>query len=94
FEIMGGRPVTIRLLDPPLHEFLPHGEAEIAEVAAAMGADAVLLLTAWPVYHNPDYAALRAAMRQPVIIDGRNVFEPEMMEQAGFVYYGVGRGRA
>jgi pyruvate,orthophosphate dikinase len=40
FDIMGGRPVTIRLLDPPLHEFLPHGEAEIAEVAAAMGADA------------------------------------------------------
>jgi len=39
FEIMAGRPVTIRLLDPPLHEFLPHGEQEIAEVAAAMGAD-------------------------------------------------------
>jgi pyruvate, orthophosphate dikinase len=40
FEIMQGLPVTIRLLDPPLHEFLPHSEAEIAEVAAAMGADA------------------------------------------------------
>ena len=39
FEIMAGRPVTIRLLDPPLHEFLPHGEHEIAEVAAAMGTD-------------------------------------------------------
>jgi pyruvate,orthophosphate dikinase len=39
FEIMAGRPVTIRLLDPPLHEFLPHGDAEIAEVAAAMGED-------------------------------------------------------
>jgi len=39
FEIMGGLPVTIRLLDPPLHEFLPHSQAEIAEVAAAMGAD-------------------------------------------------------
>jgi pyruvate,orthophosphate dikinase len=39
FEIMGERPVTIRLLDPPLHEFLPHGEEEIAEVAKAMGAD-------------------------------------------------------
>ncbi len=39
FEIMKGRPVTIRLLDPPLHEFLPHGEEEIAEVAQAMGAD-------------------------------------------------------
>jgi pyruvate,orthophosphate dikinase len=39
FEIMGGLPVTIRLLDPPLHEFLPHNEEEIAEVAQAMGAD-------------------------------------------------------
>jgi pyruvate,orthophosphate dikinase len=39
FEIMAGLPVTIRLLDPPLHEFLPHTESEIAEVAAAMGAD-------------------------------------------------------
>ena len=40
FEIMQGLPVTIRLLDPPLHEFLPHGSDEIAEVAKAMGADA------------------------------------------------------
>jgi pyruvate,orthophosphate dikinase len=39
FEIMRGKPVTIRLLDPPLHEFLPHGAAEIAEVAKAMGTD-------------------------------------------------------
>jgi len=39
FEIMQGLPVTIRLLDPPLHEFLPHTPAEIAEVAKAMGAD-------------------------------------------------------
>jgi pyruvate,orthophosphate dikinase len=40
FEIMQGLPVTIRLLDPPLHEFLPHGADDIAEVAAAMGVDA------------------------------------------------------
>jgi len=39
FEIMRGLPVTIRLLDPPLHEFLPHTPAEIEEVAKAMGAD-------------------------------------------------------
>ena len=37
FQVMAGLPVTIRLLDPPLHEFLPHGEEAIAEVAAAMG---------------------------------------------------------
>jgi pyruvate,orthophosphate dikinase len=40
FKIMAGLPVTIRLLDPPLHEFLPHGDKEIAEVAAALGHDA------------------------------------------------------
>jgi pyruvate,orthophosphate dikinase len=39
FKIMTGLPVTIRMLDPPLHEFLPHGEAEIAEVASALGVD-------------------------------------------------------
>ncbi len=39
FRIMAGLPVTIRLLDPPLHEFLPHAEAELAEVAVALGTD-------------------------------------------------------
>ena len=39
FKIMAGLPVTIRLLDPPLHEFLPHAEAELAEVAVALGTD-------------------------------------------------------
>ncbi len=45
FKIMEGLPVTIRLLDPPLHEFLPHGEAELAEVAAALGMDAATINT-------------------------------------------------
>jgi pyruvate,orthophosphate dikinase len=39
FRIMAGQPVTIRLLDPPLHEFLPHGEHELAEIATALGVD-------------------------------------------------------
>src|ERR1700733_14317095 len=43
FKIMEGLPVTIRLLDPPLHEFLPHGEAELAEVAQALGLDATAM---------------------------------------------------
>jgi pyruvate,orthophosphate dikinase len=43
FEIMAGNPVTIRLLDPPLHEFLPHGEAAIGEVAQTMGVSAARL---------------------------------------------------
>jgi len=43
FKIMEGLPVTIRLLDPPLHEFLPHGEAELAEVAEVLGMDAATI---------------------------------------------------
>ena len=43
FEVMAGLPVTIRLLDPPLHEFLPHEEEEFAEVAAAAGVDVTIL---------------------------------------------------
>ena len=43
FKIMEGLPVTIRLLDPPLHEFLPHGEAELKEVADALGMDAAAI---------------------------------------------------
>ncbi len=43
FEIMAGQPVTIRLLDPPLHEFLPHSAEDIAEVAASLGVDADIL---------------------------------------------------
>ncbi|HBN49053.1 MAG TPA: hypothetical protein DD465_07625, partial [Thalassospira sp.] len=43
FRIMKGLPVTIRLLDPPLHEFLPHGDNEIAEVANAAGVAEVVV---------------------------------------------------
>jgi pyruvate,orthophosphate dikinase len=43
FQAMEGLPVTIRLLDPPLHEFLPHGDEEIREVAAALGTDAAAI---------------------------------------------------
>jgi pyruvate,orthophosphate dikinase len=43
FRIMAGLPVTIRLLDPPLHEFLPHGDQEIADVAEALGQDVALM---------------------------------------------------
>lgn len=63
-------------------------------LAAAADADALILLTAWPEFHNPDYAELHAAMRAPVIIDGRNVFDPLVLQHSGFAYYGIGRGHA
>jgi UDPglucose 6-dehydrogenase len=53
--------------------------------------DALLLVTEWNEFRNPDWARLKATMRQPVLIDGRNVWDAGKARAAGFTYYGVGR---
>jgi len=81
FEIMQGLPVTIRLLDPPLHEFLPHTEEEIAEVAAAMNADPKKLADRARELHefNPmlGFRGCRLALAYPEIAEmqARAIFE-------------------
>ena len=81
FKIMGGLPVTIRLLDPPLHEFLPHSEQEIADVAHAMGADARKLADRARELHefNPmlGFRGCRLAVVYPEIAEmqARAIFE-------------------
>ena len=81
FEIMHGLPVTIRLLDPPLHEFLPHDEKEIDEVAAGMGADPKKLADRARELHefNPmlGFRGCRLALAYPEIAEmqARAIFE-------------------
>ena len=81
FEIMSGLPVTIRLLDPPLHEFLPNSDAEVANVARAMGADpAKLKKRAQQLSEfNPmlGFRGVRLAVAFPEIVDmqARAIFE-------------------
>jgi pyruvate,orthophosphate dikinase len=81
FKIMGGLPVTIRLLDPPLHEFLPHSDKEITEVAAAMGADPQKLADRARELHefNPmlGFRGCRLAIAYPEIAEmqARAIFE-------------------
>ncbi|MHB2166027.1 pyruvate, phosphate dikinase [Alsobacter sp. R-9] len=81
FTIMSGLPVTIRLLDPPLHEFLPHTDEEIAEVAAAMGASAEKLKRRASELHefNPmlGFRGCRLAVAYPEIAEmqARAIFE-------------------
>ncbi len=60
---------------------------------AVEGADALAIVTEWLVYRNPDLERVRRAMTQPIIVDGRNLFDPERMARAGFQYVGIGRGR-
>ena len=81
FTIMQGLPVTIRLLDPPLHEFLPHSDEEIAEVAAAMGTSAEKLKRRAAELHefNPmlGFRGCRLAVAYPEIAEmqARAIFE-------------------
>jgi len=58
---------------------------------AIEGADALIIVTEWKQYRTPDFARMRSRMRQPVILDGRNVFDPAVVARAGFEYRGVGR---
>jgi UDPglucose 6-dehydrogenase len=60
--------------------------------AAADGADALAIVTEWLVYRNPDYARLKGLLRQPVVVDGRNLYDPARMRALGFRYHGIGRG--
>jgi UDPglucose 6-dehydrogenase len=61
---------------------------------AAHGADALLILTEWEEFANLDLARLRDELKYPIVIDGRNLYDPEMMAANGFTYYSVGRAAA
>jgi len=65
------------------------------EAAAALqGADALVVVTEWKAFRSPDFARIRAALSVPVIFDGRNLYDPATVEEAGLAYYGIGRGRS
>jgi UDPglucose 6-dehydrogenase len=58
------------------------------------GADGLVIVTEWHLFRSPDLALIKASLRQPLIFDGRNIYDPEILHQAGFNYYAIGRGQA
>jgi UDPglucose 6-dehydrogenase len=66
---------------------------ELAETAyeAAANADALLVVTEWKTFHHPDFEVLKECMKQPFILDGRNLYEPQQLEELGIAYQGIGR---
>lgn len=62
--------------------------------AALNGADALVVCTEWNVFKAPDFDEIKAALSHPVIVDGRNQYDPELVEGYGLAYYGIGRGRS
>ena len=81
-------PVAIDVAKP----LLPGVEFYDEPYAMAEGTDALMVITEWNEFKNLDLVRLYSIMRQPVIFDGRNIYDPELMKQLGFRYRGLGRG--
>ncbi len=56
------------------------------------GADALAIVTEWNVFRRPDFERMKKLLKNPVIFDGRNIYEPSKMKEMGFTYFGIGRG--
>ena len=60
--------------------------------AALNDADALVIVTEWKAFKSPDFNQIRTRLKQPIIFDGRNLFEPAAMQAMGLEYFGIGRG--
>jgi UDPglucose 6-dehydrogenase len=59
---------------------------------ALAGADALVVVTDWNEYRHPDFARIKGALKSPVIVDGRNLYDTKKMRGLGFTYSSIGRG--
>ncbi|WP_297728148.1 UDP-glucose/GDP-mannose dehydrogenase family protein [Limnohabitans sp. Rim8] len=77
-----------------LHDH-PEALSRLQIVESAMQATeqahALLIVTEWKTFHHPDFAALKTHMQRPLILDGRNIYDPQLLENMGFAYQGIGR---
>jgi len=89
------RKARLRLWDPKARDkfdkVIPGQAYFDSPIKCAEGADAALILAEWPEIAAINLAELKRAMKCPIVIDGRNVFEPAAMKQAGFIYHSIGR---
>jgi len=86
----------VRAYDPAAMErmqaILPELDYMKDAYEVAAGADALVVVTEWNEFRHLDLSRLKASMRKPVVIDGRNIYVPTMMRELGFTYRGIGRG--
>jgi UDPglucose 6-dehydrogenase len=90
----------VRAYDPEAMEeaariYPDHDGLELCESAygALEGCDALVIITEWQEFRSPDFQAIKEKLADDVVIDGRNLFEPNMVEALGLKYYAIGRGR-
>ncbi|WP_282343752.1 UDP-glucose/GDP-mannose dehydrogenase family protein [Pseudomonas sp. PS02288] len=92
----------VKAFDPIAHEtaraefpaeHFSNGDLEIVDgqYEAAIDADALVLVTEWKPFRHPDFRALKKLLKSPLILDGRNQYDPVQLQREGFDYYGMGR---
>lgn len=88
----------IQAFDPVAHQEINHiyGERDDLKLCsskeeALKNADALVIATEWSAFRVPDYNLIKQTLKNPVIFDGRNLYEPGLMTKLGFVYYSIGR---
>jgi len=93
--------VTVRAFDPEaMHEtrriFGTRDDLQLCDSpqAALRGADALVVITEWKQFRSPDFSRLVVELRDAVLFDGRNIYDPLLVESEGIAYYGIGRGRS
>jgi UDPglucose 6-dehydrogenase len=98
-----GRGAAIRAYDPvamdearrvlalDLDDGIERVEFVATAAAAATGADALVIVTEWKAFRNPDFAVLARSLGRKAIFDGRNLYEPSVVESAGLAYFPIGR---
>jgi UDPglucose 6-dehydrogenase len=93
--------VTVRAYDPEAagetaHIYGPRKDLVLCDqqYAALDGAEALVIVTEWKAFRSPDFERIKASLKQAVVFDGRNIFEPKAVEAVGIAYYGIGRGRS
>ena len=94
-KILLARGASVRAYDPAAVEkaraILPDVEYCSDPYAVAKGADALIVVTEWNEFRNLDLVRIKRVMTRPVLIDGRNIYDPADMRELGFVYRGIGR---
>ena len=100
-EALTGAGARVRAYDPVALDNArgmlgKHGGVEFVRSAreALAGADALAVVTEWLEFRSPDFAELAKALKDKVVFDGRNLYDPAAVRAAGLTYYGIGRGHA
>ena len=84
-------PKAVHAVQAHFGDACPAGIARSTPMRLLEGSDALVLVTEWRQYWAPDFARLADLMRQPVIMDGRNIWSPDVVRARGFTYYSIGR---